>query len=435
MKKTYLTLCIAALTLLICIPGAAGLGGDEGWITVYCNVDGASVYFDGKYMGEISGGSYTAVVYTTGAPYSMATVEKSGYTTATASLTMPGKGQTTTVYTTLNPVVTPVPVRYGSIFVSSQPSGAEIYFNGDYRGLSPLTIADVWPGSYTIRAEKTGYQDYSTTAYVSSGTQTTVHCPLTPHVTTGSLYVLSTPAGSNIYLDAAYKGTTPLTISNIAAGTHILEVDHAGYYDWKSTVDVPAGGTRTIDATLNPMPSSTTGWIYVSSSPGGASVTLDGTIMGETPSSGSLKLNNIATGTHAVVLNRPGYRQYTATVSVSANTVTEVSALLQPTAAPTGTGGLTVTSTPAGANVFLDNAFVGISPLTLPDVAAGTHTVSMKLDGYQEYSVSTQVNSGAVSTVSAALTKVTPTPKSSPAPIVAGVAIIGAVLLFLRKKD
>jgi hypothetical protein len=115
--------------------------------------------------------------------------------------------------------------------------------------------------------------------------------------------------------------------------------------------------------------------------------------------------------------------------------VTEVSALLQPTTVPPGSGGLTVTSNPAGANVFLDNAFVGISPLTLPDVTAGTHTISMKLDGYQEYSVSTQVNSGAVSTVSAALTKVTPTPKSSPIPVLAGVAIFGAVLIIIRKKD
>jgi hypothetical protein len=435
MKKISLILCIAVLFLLTSIPGtAAALGGDEGWITVYCNVDDASVYFDGKYMGVTRDGSYTATVYTTGAPYTSAKVEKSGYTTATVSLTMPEKGQTTNAYATLNPIVTPTPVRYGSIFVSSQPSGAEIYFNGDYRGLSPLTISDVWPGSYTIRAEKSGYQDYSTTAYVSSGVQTAVYCTLTPHVTTGSLYVISTPSGSNIYLDAAYKGTTPLTISNIASGTHILEVDHAGYYDWKSTVDVPAGGTRTIDATLNSMPSSTTGWIYVSSSPGGASVTLDGTIMGQTPSSGSLKLNNVAIGTHAVVLNRPGYQQYSTTTSVSANTVTEVSAILQPTTTPSGSGGLSVSSTPAGANVFLDNAFVGISPLTLSDVSAGTHTVSMKLDGYQEYSVSTQVNSGAVSTVSAALTPITPTPKSAPVPVLAGIAVIGAVLLFFRKR-
>ncbi|MDD1693160.1 MAG: PEGA domain-containing protein, partial [Methanoregula sp.] len=374
MKQSFLVICIAACLVLSLVPGVTALGEEKGWITVYCNIEGASVYFDGSYMGAISGGSYTATVYTTATPYKTATVEKSGYTTATSAITMPSTGQTTTIYTTLYPIVTPTPVQYGSIFVSSQPSGAEIYFNGDYRGLSPLTISDVWPGSYTIRAEKSGYQDYSTTAYVSSGTQSTVYCPLTALNTAGALYVISTPSGSNVYLDSAYKGTTPVTLNNLASGTHILQVDHAGYYDWKSTVEVPAGGTRTVDATLNPMPSATTGWLYVSSSPGGASVTLDGNAMGETPSSGSLKLNNIAVGTHTVVLTRPGYQQYSTTTTVSANTVTEVSAILQPTTTSSGTGGLSVTSTPPGANVYIDNAFVGITPLTLSSVATGTHT-------------------------------------------------------------
>ena len=153
-----------------------------------------------------------------------------------------------------------------------------------------------------------------------------------------------------------------MTISNLATGTHILEVDHAGYYDWKSTVDVPAGGTRTISATLNPMPTSSVGWIYVSSSPGGASVTLDGNPVGQTPYSGSLKLNNIGSGIHTVALSLTGYAPYSAQISVSPNTVSEVSAILQPHAPVAATGSLSVSSTPAGAQVFLDNQFMGIYP-------------------------------------------------------------------------
>jgi hypothetical protein len=434
MKHSFFTACIAACLVLSFIPGVAALGGDEGWITVYCNVDGASVYFDNTYKGATSGGALTVSVYSTGAPYSTARVEKSGYTTYTSPITMPGQKETTTIYATLNRIDTPTPAQYGSVFVSSQPSGAEVYLNGDYRGISPIVITDLWPGRYTIMAEKSGYKTYTTTASVSSGGQSDVYCPLSPLVTSGALYVISSPSNSNIYLDAVYKGVTPMTLSNLASGTHILEVDHAGYYDWKSTVEVPAGGTKTVDATLNPMPSGTTGWLYVSSSPGGASVSLDGTSMGETPSSGSLKLNAIAVGSHTVVLTRPGYQQYSATTTVSANTVTEVSALLQPTSAPTGTGGLTISSVPAGANAFVDNAFVGITPLTLSSVAAGTHTVTIKLDGYQEYTVSTPVNSGAVSTVSAALNPVTPTPRASMAPVAGCIALICAALLVLRKR-
>ena len=415
MIKTPVILGILALLLIL--PSAAAIGGAEGWIEVRCNVDGASVYFDGTYKGMIAGGSLTVPVYTTGTPLRTFSVEKAGYTSYSGSLTMPEAGQTTTVYATLNPTPTqpiPTPTQYGSIHVESSPAGAEISFNGDYRGLSPITIYDVWPGEYTITAEKDGYRTYTTTTSVSSGTRSSVYCPLSSISTAGSLYVLSDPSGANIYLDANYKGKTPMTINNIASGTHILEIDRSGYYDWKSTVDVPVGGTKTISATLNPMPVSTVGWLYVASSPGGASVTLDGSPVGQTPYSGSLKLSNIAAGTHTVSLSLPGYAAYSTPATVNPNTVTEVSAILSKASPASSTGALSVSSTPAGANVFLDNNFVGITPLTMDSVATGTHTVTLQMTGYQDYSVTTPVNAGATSTVAAALLPVTkPTPRAA----------------------
>ena len=436
-KTAILIVTLTFCCLLAGVPGAAALGGGEGWVSIVCNVNGASVNFDGQYKGVTAGGSLTVPVYTTGTPYETATVEKSGYYAYSSAITMPSEGQTTTIYATLNPIPTPTPDTYGSISVSSQPSGASIYFNDDYRGTAPLLISDVYPGSYTIRAEKAGYAAYTTTAQVSSGSRASVYCPLSALDTSGALYVISTPSGSNVYLDAAYKGITPITLTNLASGTHILQIDHAGYYDWKSTVTVPAGGTRTIDATLNPMSTSTTGWLYISSSPGGAEVTLDGNSMGQTPSSGSLKLNNIAIGSHTVVLTRPGYQQYSTSAVVSSNTVTEVSAILASSGTPSGNGGLSISSTPAGANVFLDNAFIGISPLSMTSVAAGSHVVSMKLDGYQEYSVTTPVNTGAVSTVSAALLPETPvTTKKSPiSPVAALLALCCTTGILLWKRS
>jgi hypothetical protein len=435
MKCISILVCVFALMMFV--PLAAAIGGDEGWIEVRCNVDGASVMFNGEYKGFISGGSLTVPVYTTGTPYSTLTVEKSGYNSYTGSLTMPAAGQTTTVYATLNPIPTqptPTQVQYGSIYVDSQPSGAQIYFNGNYRGLAPLTINDVWPGSYTISADMSGYHTYSTTTTVSSGTRSTVSCYLTPLDTAGALYVISTPTNANIYLDSAYKGRTPMTLSNIASGSHVLEIDTAGYYDWKSTVNVPAGGTKTISATLNPMPSSTVGWIYVSSSPGGASVTLDGTSVGQTPNSGSLKLNNVVTGAHTVALSLAGYTPYSTQTSVSSNTVSEVSAVLQPAAPVSGTGGLTVTSTPDGANVLLDNQFMGITPLNLGAVATGSHTVTIQMPGYTDFTTTTPVNAGATSTVSAALVPATAPTQKSPLPALAVLAALGLAGFMVSRK-
>lgn len=67
--------------------GPPPVGGDIGWFTVHCNVDGASVYFDEDYKGEITNGSLSVLVYTTATPYQTYTVAQEGYTTYTADIT------------------------------------------------------------------------------------------------------------------------------------------------------------------------------------------------------------------------------------------------------------------------------------------------------------------------------------------------------------
>ena len=437
MKKMLVFCCIVVCLFLSVVPAVSAIGGDQGWIEIRCNVDGARVYFDGVEKGFISGGSLTVPVYTTAAPYHSFTVEKSGYTPYSGELPMPANGETKTVYATLNPIPTPVPpVNYGSIYVESSPSGASIYFNGNYHGSAPLTINEVWPGSYSIQAELNGYHTYTTTTSVSSGTRSNVYCSLSPMITSGSLYILSNPTNAKVVLDGLYRGNTPLTLNNLAPTTHIVELDYPGYYDWKSTVDVAAGGTKTVSGTLNPMPVSNVGWVYVSSSPGGASVKLDGTNYGQTPASGSLKLNNIGTGDHTVTLTLAGYTPYTTQVNVNANTVSEVSALLKPVGPQPGNGELSVSSTPSGANVFVDNNFVGITPLTLKEIPAGSHVVTVRLTGYQEYEITTTVNSGTTSTVAAGLSKVVPTTpqKSGTLPVITCGALLVLALLSIKKN-
>ena len=437
MKKLLFLGCIVLCLFLSVVPAASAIGGDQGWIEIRCNVDGARVIFDGVEKGVISGGSLTVPVYSTADPHHSFSVEKSGYTPYSGDVSSPANGETKIVYATLNPIPTPVPpVNYGSIYVESSPSGAAIYFNGNYRGSAPLTINEVWPGSYTIQAEMNGYRTYTTTTSVYAGTRSDVYCPLSQIATSGSLYVISDPTNAKVVLDGLYRGNTPLTINNVASTTHIVELDHPGYYDWKSTVDVPAGGTKTVSGTLNPVPVSNVGWAYVSSSPGGASVTLDGTNYGQTPASGSLKLNNIATGEHTVTLTLSGYTPYTTKVNVYANTVSEVSALLQPTGPKSATGGLSVSSTPSGATVLVDNNFVGITPLTLKEVAAGSHVVTISLTGYQNYQTTTTVNAGTTTTVSAGLSPVTPTTqKSSAIPLMACGALLVLALISIKKNQ
>ena len=74
------------------------------------------------------------------------------------------------------------------------------------------------------------------------------------------------------------------------------------------------------------------------------------------------------------------------------------------TLSKTGTGTLSVTSTPRGASVSLDGAFVGFSPLTLTGVSDGSHELKLSRSGYQDYITAVTVTGGETTTVSASLT-------------------------------
>ena len=68
--------------------------------------------------------------------------------------------------------------------------------------------------------------------------------------TTGNIYVTTYPSGAKISLDGTYKGTTPFTITNVPAGSHVLTITLAGYKDYSDTITVYAGKTTTVDVNL-----------------------------------------------------------------------------------------------------------------------------------------------------------------------------------------
>ncbi len=134
--------------------------------------------------------------------------------------------------------------------MQSDPSGAYIYLDGVYAGTAPATILDVSPGSHTIKLTKSGYVDYTTTAYVLAGATESLYATLTQE--TGSISISSAPSGADIYLDGAYKGTTPTTISDVPSGAHALKLEKYGYEEWLTSVHVTSGVTESITAHLVP---------------------------------------------------------------------------------------------------------------------------------------------------------------------------------------
>lgn len=291
---------------------------------------------------------------------------------------------------------------YGTIFIESSPPGAVVYVNGENHGHAPVTIKSLYPGSYTISAELNGYLKYTTTTTITGAEYSSVYCPLVRETTGTGLYVTSTPANASVYLEGVYKGVTPLMLIDTAAGSHILQVRLSGYDEWKSTVDVPSGGTRTVTAILSQNNAGLINGINISSNPGGANVLLDGLKKGFTP----ITLNKIAAGIHILEIDYPNYMTWKSTVDVPEYGIKDLVINLTPksTSSP---GWITVFSRPDNASVTLDGDYVGRtlvnSSLNLDTIPAGEHTIALELFGYQPYSTQVSVSPKQVSTIHAIL--------------------------------
>lgn len=80
----------------------------------------------------------------------------------------------------------------------------------------------------------------------------------------GSLRVVSDPPDASVYLDGAYQGTTPLTLSAVPAGSVNLRLERNSFEPLSRTVQVPTDQTLEVKAALRFSPPR--GHITVSSS-------------------------------------------------------------------------------------------------------------------------------------------------------------------------
>jgi len=145
----------------------------------------------------------------------------------------------------------------------------------------------------------------------------------------------------------------------------------------------------------------TTGSLTVTSTPAGASITLDGTATGQvTP----YTFNNLNQGEYTVALNLAGYEPATQTANVVAGSTVTADFTLVEISGPTS-GSIAVSSTPAGAAITLDGTETGqVTPYTFNELAPGEHIVAVNLAGYEPASQTVSVVAG--STVNAEFTLV-----------------------------
>jgi len=172
--------------------------------------------------------------------------------------------------------------RVGFLSLSPTPKGATAYIDGTLIGTvsgNASTPKPLTPGNHTVRLTLDGYRDYSETVMVPNGKYTSfspvlekitdspttpVPDPGLPPVTTltetatasqtppgtGSLSVLSTPAGATVWLDGKESGTTPVRVPGVEPGTHRLVLTLQGYNDIMQPVEITGGTESEVNASF-----------------------------------------------------------------------------------------------------------------------------------------------------------------------------------------
>ena len=186
--------------------------------------------------------------------------------------------------------------------------------------------------------------------------------------TVGTLRVTVDPDDASIEVDgrpvAASAEPVPL-----AAGEIAVKIARVGYRPFAGTVTVPAGTTTELPVTLE----RTAAAIFLTTSPPGAEVLVDGVLRGRTGSD-PLVLTDLPIGTHLVSFRQDCYaaeeRQF-AIEKLADYRMAPVQ--LRPAVAT-----VTVHSASAGARVYLDGEPRGTTPATLAEVCEGPHTIGVR---------------------------------------------------------
>lgn len=184
-----------------------------------------------------------------------------------------------------------------------------------------------------------------------------------------------------VLCDGAERGTVPCHLFFNAPRAYRITFRAEGFLERTLRLDLSDGKPRVVDAALT----SSTATLALGSEPAGAKVLLDGVPQGQTP----LTLRKIRPGKHEVTFSQDGYRTLTHTLTLDAGQEATLSMPLERLPA-----GLTITTLPIGARVYVDGVFRGESDLTLKDLPAGTHTIRVERPGYAQASRTVTVGAG-----------------------------------------
>jgi hypothetical protein len=237
-----------------------------------------------------------------------------------------------------------------------------VFVDGVERGATPLSVA-LKPGTHALELRGDGTPRLMPIT-VAAGAQVSQYIELPKTAATmGQMQVRTEPAGARVSVDGLPRGTSPVTVSDLAPGEHavLLESDFGAV---KQVVTIEPGQTASLMVPLSaPEGAPVSGWMSVTA-PADVQIFEKNRLIGTSQSDRLM----VSAGKHDIdiVNDSVGYHT-TRTVQVTAGKVTPIKVEF-----PKGT--IALNAVP-WAEVWVDGEKIGDTPIGNLSLSLGPHEV------------------------------------------------------------
>ncbi len=144
-----------------------------------------------------------------------------------------------------------LPTGDAGLFISSEPSGADVYINGLLVGRTgELNLLELAPGRYSVELRLEGYLPATRVEDLRSGGTSFPHFRLT-ELRGGSAQLQSSPS-AEVFWNGESLGFTPLNVA-LPAGSQSLELRRDGFRDQEVRVEVRNNRVTRLDVEMVPL--------------------------------------------------------------------------------------------------------------------------------------------------------------------------------------
>jgi len=150
----------------------------------------------------------------------------------------------------------------GRLRIITKPKDATIIIDNRQRGSSPLSV-EIPHGKHLLTVRKSDYLTVRKTVNVAPGQISTCELHLKP--VTGLVLIHSEPAGADVNINNASRGTTPLFISDMPLGSYHAVFTKPGYIPKEIEIQITGRNPKKYSVRLTP----DSGTLIIQSTPPG----------------------------------------------------------------------------------------------------------------------------------------------------------------------